>query len=156
METVKISIKAHLEEYLKGKYNACKDIPVVLPDNSDLYHTIFDLMEKKPANVDETKGSLVIALPDRLIGKDPAWYNYLGERSQRIIERKIELMFWADLHDMIDHNKHIHGVEYAETVYSFMIKYDIQSITEDAVLKNYYRWREKVRRRDKKRTYNKC
>lgn len=156
METVKISIKAHLEEYLKGKYNACKNIPVVLPDNSDLYHTIFDLMEKKPANVDETKGSLEISLPDRSIGKDPAWYNYLGERSQRIIERKIELMFWADLHDMIDHNKHMHGVEYAETVYSFMIKYDIQSITEDAVLKNYYRWREKVRRRDKKRAYNKC
>lgn len=156
METVKISIKAHLEEFLKGKYNACKNIPVVLPDNSDLYHTIFDLMEKKPANVDETKGSLEIVLPDRSIGKDPVWYNYLGERSQRIIERKIELMFWADLHDMIDHNKHMHGVEYAETVYSFMVKYDIQSITEDAVLKNYYRWREKVRRRDKKRAYNKC
>lgn len=145
-----------MEEYLKGKYCDWKEVPVKFPDASDLYHTIFDLMEKKPANVEEVVGSLEIFLPDRTIGKDPAWYNYLGERSQRIIERKVELMFWADLHDLIDHNKHIHGMEYAETVYFFIRKYDIHSITEDALVKNYYRWREKVRRRDKKRAYNKC
>lgn len=156
MVTVRICIKKHLEEYLRGKYCACQDIPVVFPDTADIYHAIFDLMEKRPANVGEPRGDLEIALPDRAIGKDPAWYNYLGERSQRIIERKVELMFWAELHDLVDHNKHIYGGEYAETVYSFMRKYDIESITEDALLKNYYRWREKVRRKDKKRSYNKC
>ena len=156
METVKISIKRHLMEFLKGKYNDCKDSPVVLPDSSDLYHIIFDLMEKRPENGAVCDGELEIALPDRTVGKDPAYYNYLGERSQRILEKKIEVMLWAELHDLLDYSKHMCGTDYAESTYLFMRKFGIYSISEDALLKNYYRWREKVRRREKKRAYNKC
>lgn len=156
MVTAKITIKEHLQEYIEGKFNNCQSGPVSLPDNSDLYHTIFDLTEKIPVNVNSSAGNLEIYLPDRREGKDPAYYNYLGERSQRIIERKIESGFWAELHDLIDENKHFHGIEYAETIFSFMRKYDINSITEDALMKNYYRWRDRVRKKSKKRSYNKC
>ncbi|MCD7851529.1 MAG: hypothetical protein LUH63_18535 [Parabacteroides sp.] len=156
MVTVKISIKKHLEEYLLGKFNDCREGTVILPDQVDLYHVLFDLASRRPVSCPLDDGTLEIALPDRRIGKDPAYYNYLSERSQRILERRVEVMFWAELHDLIDYNKHMYGIEYAESVFSFMRKYDITSITEDALLKNYYRWRDKVRRRDKKRAYNKC
>lgn len=155
MVTAKITIKEHLQEYIEGKFNHCQSGPVALPDNSDLYHTIFDLTERKPVNINKSDGNLEISLPDRREGKDPAYYNYLGERSQRIIERKIESKFWAELHDQIDENKHLYGIEYAETIFSFMRKYDINSITEDALMKNYYRWRDRVRKKSKKRAYNK-
>jgi hypothetical protein len=94
-------------------------------------------------------------LPNRREGKDPEYYNYLSERALRMLEDRIESMFWAELHDLIDYNKHILGIEYSETIYTFMLKYDISSISEDAIIKNYYRWRDKIRHRKKKREYNK-
>ncbi len=153
MITTRISIKAHLEEYLTGRYANCRKNPIQFPDGDDLYHLIFDLMSKRPINCGDDKTGLEIYLPERSVGKDPQYYNYLGYRAQRIIERKVETLFWAELHDLIDHNKHRHGIEYTESVFTFMNRYGIESISEDALLKNYYRWRDKVRKRDKRREY---
>lgn len=156
MVTVRISIKKHLSEYLIGKFNNCKEGPVTLPDDFDLYHTIFDLVQKRPANgIPIENGNLEIVLPDRREGKDPVYYNYLGERAQQILERRIEVKMWAEVHDLIDENKHRYGIEYSESIFSFMSKYDIHSISEDALMKNYYRWRDRVRKRSSKRMYNK-
>jgi hypothetical protein len=100
------------------------------------------------------RGNLEIALPDRRLGKSPETYNYLGERSQDLIQRKIENMFFAELHDELDGEKHQEGIPYIVTVWKFICKYGIASITEDALLKDYYRWRQEVRRREK-RAYSK-
>lgn len=117
MVTVKISIKKHLEEYMRGKFNDCREGVITLPDKTDLYHTLFDLTSKRPASCPLEQGTLEIALPDRRCGKDPAYYNYLSERSQRILERRIELMFWAELHEWIDYNKHMYGIQYIESIF---------------------------------------
>ena len=47
MVTVKISIKKHLEEYMRGKFNDCREGVITLPDKTDLYHTLFDLTSKR-------------------------------------------------------------------------------------------------------------
>ena len=62
-------------------------------------------------------------------------------------------MMWAQLHDFKDQNKHINGIQFKDSVFRFMSKYGIENITEDAMLKNYQRWRDKLRRK-KKRGYN--
>jgi hypothetical protein len=155
MVSISISIKKHLEEYLVGKFNDFKGSPVHLPGNLDICHLLYDLLCKRPSNVPVPDGTLRIALPNRREGKDPEYYNHLSERSQRILENKIESMFWADLHDLMDYNKHILGMGYSDTVYTFMLRYGIHSISEDAIIKNYYRWRDKIRHRKKKREYNK-
>jgi hypothetical protein len=155
MVSVDISIKKHLEEYVIGKFGDFKNAPVVFPDNLDLYHLLYDLLCKRPSNTPGAVGTLRIALPNRREGKNPEYYNYLSKRSCRILESRIETMFWAELHDLIDYNKHILGIEYSETIYTFMLKYDISSISEDAIIKNYYRWRDRVRHRKRKREYNK-
>lgn len=155
MVTVKISIKKHLEEYMRGKFNDCREGVITLPDKTDLYHTLFDLTSKRPASCPLEQGTLEIALPARRCGKDPAYYNYLSERSQRILERRIELMFWAELHEWIDYNKHMYGIQYIESIFSFMRKFDINGISEDALKKNYYRWRDRTRKQKEKRSYNK-
>ena len=105
MVTIKINIKKHLEQYLRGKFNGCRDGAVVLPDNLDLYHVLFDLMSRRPEDCPLDCGTFEIALPDRRCGKDPAYYNYLSERSQRIFERKVEVMFFAEVHDYADTKK---------------------------------------------------
>ena len=58
---------------------------------------------------------------------------------------------WAELHELMD--EHLHGIEFKETVFTFLKKYDISSIQEDGLLKNYQRWRDSFRRK-KKRAYN--
>lgn len=155
MVTTKIDIKEHLAEFIVGKFgDHNKDIPVRFPDSIELYHTIYDLLEKRPANSIDL-GNLEIVLPERSQGKNPVTYNYLGIRSIKIIQKRIETMFWAELHELLDHNKHMEGIEYADTVHVFMCRYSITSITEDALLKNYYRWRDKVRKKSKRREYKK-
>lgn len=154
MITTKIEVPKHLKEYLTGKFCYTQDIPVRLPDNSDLYHILYDLLERRPVNVPVDRGNLELCIPDRSIGKAPETYNYLGIRSQMIFCRKIDLMLWAEVHDFLDEQKHRYGIEYINGVHTFMMKYGICSITEDAFIKNYYRWRAKVRRKENKRGYN--
>jgi hypothetical protein len=161
MITSKIHIKPHLAEYCYGKFSLCTTDPVRFPDNYDIYHTIWNLMTKRPVNCPADSGNLEIHLPNRRkqeedrIGKDPVVYNYLGLRAAKIIERKVEVMMFSELHDKLDENKHFLGIDYIDTVYEFMKKYQVNSITEDALLKNYYRWREVVRRRKIRRNYKK-
>lgn len=159
MVTTKINIKSHLAEYLNGKFpykNETSDEESVrFPDKVDLYHTIWNLLEKRPVNCPVDKGNCSIALPSRREGKDPRYYNYLGERSVKIIERKAETFFFAELHDLLDENKHRHGITYLDTVHEFMRMYNIESITPDALLKDYYRWREVVRKKKYRRRYKK-
>lgn len=151
----KIEIKPHLREYVIGKFNNGEEKPVHFPDREDIYHTIFDLTEKRPQNCQVDKGNLEIVLPDRRIGKSPETYNYLGERSVALIEKKISLRFWADLHTFLDDQKHRHGVSYTDAIHTFMKKYCITSISEDALIKNYYRWRSETKRRTERRSYTK-
>lgn len=150
MTTTKINLPSHLCEYLRGKYADFTDGPVRLPDHLDLYHVIFDLLERRPADRPVDHGNLELVLPCRSVGKRPETYNYLGVRSQRILARKIETMMWAEVHDTLDTLKHRDGVDYKDAVHLFICRYGIESLSEDAFLKNYYRWRLKIRRAAKK------
>lgn len=154
MTTTRINLPEHLKEYLQGKYGGFDQQPIRLPDNLDLYHLIYDLLEKRPEKQYIDTGNLELVLPARSVGKRPEYYNYLGLRSQRIIARKIETMMWAEAHDFIDHQKHVEGMDYKDAVCLFMRKYGIESLSEEAYLKNYYRWRGKVRAKAKKRKYS--
>jgi len=153
MVSTRINIKSHLCEYISGKYNNFSEKQVHFPDNLDIYHLIFDLTEKRPAGVPVDSGNLEIVLPDRYGAKHPETYNYLGVRAQKIIERKLEVMFWSELREFIDFENHTKGTPYIESICLFMRKYGIESISEDALQKNYYRWRKKIRNPNK-RVYN--
>jgi hypothetical protein len=160
MTTTKIQVEKHLAEYVIGKFGTDFKQPVRFPANSELYISIYDLSQRRPADAFSDKGNLEIVLPNRgdspdfEFRKNPEVYNYLSMRSAHIINRKIEVQFWAELHELLDYEKHVNGNEYIESVYYFFRKYRIESITEDCVLKNYYRWREKTRKKSK-RAYKK-
>lgn len=155
MHTTKISIDDHLAEYCIAKFGEDFTEPVRFPDNLDLYHTIADLTQKMPVGVYQVTGNLEIVLPAKgksidSIRKNPAVYNYLSANSCRIINNKIKILFWAELHEYVDTNRHLKGVTIIECVYTFMCRYRITKITEDALVKNYQRWKNVVRPRDKR------
>ena len=75
MITTKIEVPPHLKEYLIGKFCNMQDSPIRFPDNTDIYHFIYDLLERRPCNVID-HGNLEIILPERSLGKNPKTYNY--------------------------------------------------------------------------------
>ena len=153
MITVKISVEPHVAEYIRGKYFDHEADAVRFPSDLDIYILIYDLLQRRPVESPVDIGNLEFILPERRVGKDPITYNYLSGRSQKILADKMRLMMWAELHDLMDENKHIKGIQFKETVFTFMRKYSIEAITEDALFKNYQRWRYKLRRKQK-RGYN--
>lgn len=160
MITTKITVEKHLAEYAIGKWGTEFTEPVRFPANSELYITVYDLTQRRPMEVHHDVGNLIIALPSRGdcedfdFRKNPDVYNFLSNKSCKIINKKIEVKFWAELHELLDYEKHVNGNEYLETIHYFFCKYRIESISEDCVLKNYYRWREKLRKKNK-RAYKK-
>lgn len=155
MVTTRIQIKPHLKEYILGKYNQFLDQCVRFPDRLDIYHAIFNLTEKRPVNCPVDSGNLEIVLPHPHGSKHPETYNYLSRESQKKIEQKIERMFWSDLREFIETNRYKNSAGYIESVYAFMRKYGIYSISDDALIKHYYRWRKKVRNPGKRAYHSK-
>ena len=152
MMTIKISVEQYVAEYIHGKFYDSESGAVRFPSAMDIYILIYDLLQKRPVDHPRDTGNLEFALPERREGKDQLTYNYLSGRAQKILGDKMRLMMWAELHDLMDENKHINGIQFKESVFMFLRKYNIESITEDALLKNYQRWRDKQRRK-KKRGY---
>lgn len=158
MMTTKIHIEEHICEYAKGKFSDECTNPIGIPSHYDLYYTLVDLLAPRPEGKFVDKGNLEIIIPEPRendIRKNPLKFNYLSNKSTKIIERKIEVMMFAELHDFLDEKKHMEGLFYADSVHMFMTKYSINSLTEDAFLKNYYRYRRKIRRNKTVRQYSK-
>ena len=153
MITTKLNLTPYLAEYIRGKFGSGSNEPVRIPDSSDLYHTIWELMAKRPDNVSPVDhGNLSLQLPERRIGKDPMYHNYLSERSQKIIDIKIRRLFYAELHQLLDENQQEgRPLDNISVIYRFMCSYSLESISEDALLKNYYRWRINVRKKIKRK-----
>ena len=110
-------------------------------------------MSRRPDNVPVLEsGNLEIALPDRRAGKDPAVYNYLSVRAVKGIELHIKNMFNQELHsELMDNDRRGHFLDNIDVVHKFLCTYGIESISEDALLKNYYRYREALRQRKKRK-----
>lgn len=148
MITTSINCEAYVAEYVTAKYFDPEVGAVHFQSTSDIYHLLWDLLQKRPRGVSPVdEGNLKLALPDRRAGKDPAYYNYLSERASKMLAGKLRLMMWAELHDFVDEGKHALGRQFKDSIFLFMTKYGIESITEDALWKNYQRWRYKTRRK---------
>lgn len=159
MITSKINIREHICEYAIGKFGTDFSNPINVDSKTDLSVVIWDLLSPRPADKPIDHGNLEIVIPNRRAegekGKKPEKFNYLSDKAARILEYKLETMMLAELHDFLDENKHRKGIEYQASVHIFVNKYQIKGISEDALIKNYYRWRKKINRLSTRRLYAK-
>ncbi len=147
-----ITIEPYLAEYFTAKYGCGNSEPIRISDKTDLYHVIWQVMEKRPDNVPPVcHGNLVIMLPERRCGKDPLWYNHISSRGLALIEKRIRMEFNNDFHEFMERNE-LSGrkLEISDAIMMFSTQYELKSITDDALKKNYYRWRMNVRPHDKR------
>lgn len=144
MITTRICIKEYLKEYLIGKYNEGEDGPVRIPPHSDLYELLYNLVAKRPAGVSDV-GNVELVLRCRRACKDPRVYNWYSRRHQQMIERKVKLQMRAEFHDYVDYRHHRLGMPYLDAICEFMDRYGIMSISEETLVKDYQRYRERMR-----------
>lgn len=144
MVTTRICIKEYLREYLIGKYNGGEDGPLRIPPHSELYELLYNLVAKRPEGVMD-RGNVELVLRHRRSCKDPRVYNWYSQRHQRLIERKVKMQMRAEFHDYVDWHHHRHGMTYIDAICDFMAKYGIVSISEETLVKDYQRYRERMR-----------
>lgn len=101
---------------------------------------------------DVIDGNLRIHLPSRRAGaisspwKDPAYYNYLSPAAAKEIEAQIRRMFNFELHRVLLENEEFgRQRRNLDVIYEFIHSYQLKSISSDALLKNYYRFRNRLR-----------
>jgi|WetSurMetagenome_2_1015567.scaffolds.fasta_scaffold41049_4 hypothetical protein len=158
MITTKIRLTPYLAEYARGKFGQFCDenTPITFSSQTDIYYLLWDLLQQRPIGVTPIDdGNLSVNLPCRRHGgKNPAIFNYLSQKSQSILNLYIKRLFDNDLHDTFEANLHNgHPLDNIEIAYQFLAAYNITHLTEDAILKNYYRWRESIRKKRNRRKY---
>ena len=156
MMTVKISVPPHIAEYARGKFGDPATGVVRFPPGLDIYVALYDLMAKRPVDSPLDSGNLELCLPDRRDanqagGKSPEQYNWFSAAAQKHIARRLRVMMLAELHEEIDANKHIKGIRFKDSIFFFMSRYAIESLSEDAFFKDYQRWRYKMARRSRRK-----
>lgn len=170
-----IEITPYLAEYARKKYHAgTADGSIHIPSTSDLYHCVWHHMQRPPsppapkmppapmlaasAASQPSPGILLISLPSRRPSstdgpwKDPAYFNHLSSEAARSIESCLRREFNFEFHRaMMENEERGHPRRNIDVVDDFMRQYRLQSITSDALLKNYYRYRDLVRPKPRRR-----
>jgi hypothetical protein len=150
--TANINIEPYLAEYARAKFSThSSDGGIIIPCSSDLYHCIWEHMAIRKKNQVDVNGNLLIHLPcrrasDSYAGKNPAYYNYLSTSAASDIEKCLRLMFNFELHRLLLENEEFgHQSKNIDLIVEFRHTYSLDSISEDALLKNYYRYRNRIR-----------
>ena len=154
LKEINIKIEGYLAEYILAKFKKNENgEKIVIPSNNDLYFCIWHHMSKPNERARLTEeGNLRIVLPCRRSGakegpwKDPAYYNYISQAGVKEIEACIRLQFNFELHRVLLENEEFgHKQRNIDVVYDFIRTYQLKSISPDALLKNYYRYRARIR-----------
>lgn len=146
-----IRVAPYLAKYARQKFDVDpKTGGIRIPDSFDLYHCVWQLMERRPADAVEPEGAnLVIWLPARrgsegTVQKNPAFWNYLSPRSAWMIEKSLRRLFNWEFHhyceDLISR-----GTTKREAVGRFISLYGLGIDSEDALLKNLQRHERAIR-----------
>ncbi len=147
-----IHIEPYLAEYAIRKFNHHSETDAVMfPPGSCVYCTVWENMARPRANASTPaqEGNLTIFLPSRRAGidggkwKDPAYFNYLSPRAVNEIEAELREVFNLDLRRTILKNekeRRESKEKRIDVVNRFMQQYGLTAITEDALLKNYARY----------------
>lgn len=142
-----IRVEPYLAQYARRKFKADpRTGGIIIPDSFDLYHCVWQLMEKRPRGVgDAPDANLTIYLPARrsdggTLQKNPAHWNYLSPRHVRQVEKALRRLFnWEYHYWMEDNELSPRPVQAKQRMRDFMRRYGIGIDSEDALLKNWQR-----------------
>lgn len=145
--TLRFQIKPLLAEYLYGRYaDSIENGSLHLPAGCYLQFTLQESLSRRPANAPlRETGNLCLRLTAPHRGKNPASYNYLTQDAIRLFEQRTLNQLQLELFDRMMKDRRLSGVPYIETVRCFIEKYNIVSISEDGLMKAFWRWKRNMK-----------
>lgn len=147
--TTRIEVPSYIRQWLMMTKNGQEDGPVRFNESENLYHVILGLTTLRTAATPMVdRGNLEIVIPTPRHGKNPLYYNYLSPRAARIIVKMLKQMFYIEARSFIA-EKESRGIPQKTAVYMFISQYGMDDmVSEDALVKDYYRWRKKFLRKE--------
>lgn len=147
-----IRIEPYLAEYAQNLFGlGRKDGSIKIPYISELHFLVWELMAKPRANqLSPENGNLAIVLPTRRecegeLRKNPRYYNYLSPDAARKVEAWLRRRFNFEFHElMIDNEVKGRPRQHLDLVRWFMRRRGLKSITEDALIRNFRRYRRRI------------
>ena len=152
IKIVSIRIEPYLAEYARSVFDVDRQTGAVrIPYTSELYHCVWEHMAKRRVDQPQvTDGNLCIILPSRRVVdegvvKNPAYYNYLSPTAAMLIERHLRLRFNYEFHQtMLENEKQGRPSHQYQVAHKFMRQHNLESISEEALLKNFQRYRNRL------------
>lgn len=144
MVEVRIQLKDYLKEYLIGKYCNGVESAIRVPPHTVLYEKMYHLVSRRPLSAGMDTGNTLFELRFRNSCKDPRVYNWFSMRHQKKIEQTVNLQMRSEFHYFVDNLHHRHGVAYIDAVVEFMKQYGITTLSEEALIKDYQRYRDRL------------
>ncbi len=153
MTVAVLLVPAYLCEYVRALYADFSDERAVrFPPSSDLSQLLLSAMCRRrhdgggeaSAAAGDSLAPLAVVLPTGG-GKRAETFCCLSADGQRRIVHRLRSMLWAELHGWLDDCLHRRGWTLQESVRLFCLRWGITTLSEGALLKNYYRWRQRVR-----------
>ncbi len=140
-----IRVEPYLAAYARRKFESDpKTGGIRIPDSFDLYHCVWQLMERRPRDYRPTGNeNLCIWLPARrgtegTGQKNPAFWNYISPRHARLVEKQLRRLFNWEFHHHCEQQLE-QGCTKVEAVRQFVSRYHLGLDCEDALLKNLQR-----------------
>lgn len=145
-----LTVSDHLAEFARRRFPSDERTgALIVPTTSDLWYCMWEEMRRRPrgvASVAPSDANLHLRLPFRrrdegFSGKDPAYWNYIPPGGVRQVEACLrrryyfefhEWMLRRDLRDMLQRDRIRYWMSYWGTSFDH----------EDALLKNWQRWRK--------------
>ena len=145
MQTVKLTLKPYLAEYLQKRYPATEPGLVKLPPSSHLYYLVLASLRTRPKGAEEDGNvELMLPNPSPYSGKRrPYRINYLAPYAKDRIASVVYAAYWEECHRYMERRIHVHGDTIIGAASSFISVHGLTLSNEDAILKNYQRWRRR-------------
>lgn len=147
--SVGLKIEAYLADYIQHRYpwDTCHQ-RVLIPPSSDLYHCLYENLRVPRSDTRICEPNIWIALPSpgyvaNGYWKDTQRFCALSERGERLVAQCIRRQFNFEFHQvLIENDENGRPQLMKDVIHAFIKKYSL-SISEEALIKNYQRFRKK-------------
>lgn len=137
------------QTFLKSHFQCGSDAVFTFPKGHDLLRRLEVLLRPVPENYKPSRSHPAlfhVELP-YMKHKDPLYYNYLSDTAGKAFARKVRDFYELVFHERMSELRNA-GYEYKECVYLFQDEYDLPPESTDRLIKDFQRWRNRIRRKN--------
>jgi len=142
-----IRLEPFFQTFLRKYFDNEDPTVFSFPNDHDLLRRIEVLLRSSPPSYrapKETDLLFRIELPS-MRHKNPLYHNYISEAAEKVFVREIRSFFNMVFHEKMALYRNA-GFEYKDCITIFQDEYDLPAESSDRLIKEFQRWRNKIRK----------